>query len=157
MRSNTNRIDGATDFSYPWQILAGLPPIPENQVPKCSYYEANGTFKKCTGEGKSKSRTRFSNVITNSITEYVEGMLTETAVFQSSYTPIYSNNAFVLLGLALQNITGYTLEEIFNESLVKALDLTSTTFDVPSTFHNGVIPGDATRSSWDSKLGPFAA
>jgi len=90
-------------------------------------------------------------------TEYLAGMMAEPALFQSGSTPVYSNNAFVLLAIALENITGEDLSNIFNESLVEALDLPGTSFDVPSSNQNGVIPGDPTSSGWNSPFGAFAA
>lgn len=91
------------------------------------------------------------------LTEYLAAIMTEPPVFQSASTPVYSNNAFVLLAIALENITGKDLGSMFNESLVYALHLPGTSFDVPSSYQNGVIPGDPTTSGWDSPFGPFAA
>ena len=90
-------------------------------------------------------------------TEYLAGIMAEPALFQSGSTPVYSNNAFVLLAIALENITGEDLANIFNESLVEVHDLPETIFDVPSSNQNGVIPGDPTSSGWNSRLGAFAA
>ena len=61
----------------------------------------------------------------------------------------------MLLGRALENITNSTLEELFAESIIGKHGLSRTSYTVPNTHQNGVIPGNATFSLWDADLGPL--
>lgn len=90
--------------------------------------------------------------------EYLAGLASESPIFATAYSPAYSNEAFALLGLALSNIEGQALEDVFNERLVKALDLAGTYFSVPDEItEHDVIPGEPTASGWDSIFGVFAS
>lgn len=88
--------------------------------------------------------------------EYLAGVIQEPALFAPSYTPVYSNNGFQLLGIALENIANSTLEKLFNQSIVEALELLHTSWSVPKTTQNGVIPGNTTSSSWGIDDGALA-
>lgn len=90
------------------------------------------------------------------MTEYLAGLTTEPALFLSGSTPVYSNNAFELLGIALENITGCDLEKLFTESIVDALGLYRTSFTVPNSTQHGVIPGDIISSGWGADVGVLA-
>ena len=93
----------------------------------------------------------------NNSVELFDGINAEPALFLSGTTPVYSNNAFPLLGLALEKITGSDLETLYNESIVKALGLQHTSFTVPKSTRDGVIPGTPTSSGWDSELEALSA
>lgn len=61
--------------------------------------------------------------------------------------PAYSNMAFVLLGMALENYTGKTYAQLLEETVSDPLDM-SNTFPSPGDDDEAVIPpGD---SSWGS-------
>jgi CubicO group peptidase (beta-lactamase class C family) len=66
---------------------------------------------------------------------------------------MYSNNAIELLGLALEGITGCSMEKMFTESIVKKLGLRRTSYSTPKSSKDGVIPGDATVSGWNANIG----
>ena len=80
-------------------------------------------------------------------------MIPQPARFHSGWTPAYSNNGFELLGLALEKITGRDMKTLFTESIVEALGLQRTSFTVPSSDQNGVIPGNVSSSGWNADLG----
>ena len=90
--------------------------------------------------------------------EYLNGLATESPIFPTAYTPVYSNEGFALLGIALSTLAGTSLESMFNESLVKPLGLTGTYYDVPDgiTKHD-VIPGTALATGWSNHFGIFGA
>ena len=91
----------------------------------------------------------------NNRSAYLDGVLKEPIAFGPSYTPVYSNTAFTLLALALENITGIPFEQMFKESLVDGLNLQHTTMSVPNTSDNGVIPGNLSITGWQDDLGVF--
>ena len=80
-------------------------------------------------------------------------MTAEPAFFHSGSTPLYSNNGFELFGLALENMTGSSVEDLFTEGIVDALGLRRTSYAVPNNTQNAVIPGNATASGWSSEMG----
>jgi CubicO group peptidase (beta-lactamase class C family) len=91
--------------------------------------------------------------VTNKGTEYLAGLNAEPALFPAGFSPSYSNAGVTLLGLVIQNILGSDTERVFNESIVKALGLKSTSFVAPNTTASAVVPGNATTSGWDSVFG----
>jgi CubicO group peptidase (beta-lactamase class C family) len=90
-----------------------------------------------------------------SLPEYLKGVAQEGQIFNAGYTPVYSNEAFALLGFALSKITGQSMEAMFNASLAEALNLPGTFYKapVPST-DNDVIPGPVLAiTNWETDLG----
>jgi hypothetical protein len=146
--------DGENDISIGPKI-SGFPVIPYNQIPPCDYAQPDGSFKSCSVEGSyiCTHKRKFSN----RITELLLGLVAKPAIFPPSYTPAYSNDAFALLALALEKITGSNFETMFNESIIEAHGLLRTTYTVPSTTEDAVIPGNTTSSGWDANLGIWGA
>lgn len=62
--------------------------------------------------------------------------------------PGYSDAGFMLLGIALANITGKSLNEIYRESIFDPLGMTSSNSSTPpeSEWYRSVIPGDPASS-----------
>ncbi|KAF3770174.1 beta-lactamase/transpeptidase-like protein, partial [Cryphonectria parasitica EP155] len=75
---------------------------------------------------------------------------TQHPVVSAFQTPIYSNAAYQILSYAIENITGQTMEAIFDQHLVADLNLTSTSYAAPNTTTNAVIPPFDTTISWFS-------
>lgn len=89
----------------------------------------------------------------NSTTEGLRGLEAQPALFAVGATPAYSNSAFDLLGLVVENITGgVPLEQTFNNSLVKSLGLTRTFYNTPSDSSIGAISVGETASNWNINL-----
>ena len=88
--------------------------------------------------------------------EYLTGVASTSPIFPTGYTPVYSNDAFGLLGLALESIKGDTFRSLFDTHLVQQLGLSGTHYSLPDTYENALIPGDPTLTNWDSIFGPFA-
>ncbi|KAL8964517.1 MAG: hypothetical protein Q9183_004397 [Haloplaca sp. 2 TL-2023] len=59
-------------------------------------------------------------------------------------TPAYSDFGFMLLGLAISNITGKSIDQAYQDSIFQPLDMTSSNSTVPdnSTWKDHVIPGE---------------
>ena len=88
---------------------------------------------------------------------YIKEVANLASSFVPTYTPSYSNANFALLGLALENMLGATIEDIFDKSIAKPLGLRSTTMGNPLQITNdSVIPGGGlVRSGWWDALGPL--
>ncbi|USW56087.1 Putative beta-lactamase/transpeptidase [Septoria linicola] len=112
--------------------------VPQSEVPVCGFLTANISYMTCTGQ------------------QSVHGIGELAASFPPGYTPLYSNANFALLGIALANLVGQSIEGIFNESLVEPLGLTGTTLSNPkSTVTRFVVPGgDEQKTGWNNTLGP---
>lgn len=80
--------------------------LPSNEVPKCSYQRPDGTYLAC------------------SLDDYIKGIASESPIYATAYTPAYSNEAFALIGLALEDIAKKKSEATFNTTIVNQLGLT---------------------------------
>lgn len=115
-----------------------FPPLPKNEISQCGYLGADGTYPECTTE------------------QYIQGVASESPIFSTAYTPVYSNEAFAIIGLALQELVGQEPEAIFNTTIVDALGLTDTTYTVPSVIpKNALIPANPLAAGWNTDLGVF--
>ncbi|RHZ47799.1 uncharacterized protein CDV56_103696 [Aspergillus thermomutatus] len=103
----------------------GLPPFDQNDIPLLSPCLANGSVP-CTGS------------------LYAAGAANDAPVYLPWTSPGYSNNGFILLGLALANLTGKSLDEIYKQSIFDPLDMHSSYSAVPgaSELSRSVIAGD---------------
>lgn len=84
-------------------------------------------------------------------------MANESPVFSTAYTPVYSNEAFALLGIVLSNLTNTPIETLFNEDYRTKLGLASTYFEAPAEISgNDVIPQSPTIAGWGTPFGVFS-
>ncbi|KAF2137390.1 uncharacterized protein K452DRAFT_208381, partial [Aplosporella prunicola CBS 121167] len=71
-------------------------------------------------------------------------------------TPVYSNDGYMVLAWALENMTGEPLTETFRREIVDPLKLSHTTFETPIDTSNAVVPGGlvdaASTSGWGVDL-----
>jgi CubicO group peptidase (beta-lactamase class C family) len=121
-------------------IASGLPNLTksENDFPKCGWITPNNSYIACTPE------------------QYFQGAASESPVFPTAYTPVYSNLGFATIGYALSNIAGKPFDTLFNENLVQSLGLKGTYPTVPKTIpDNAVIPGNPDVDGWSANLGVF--
>lgn len=73
-------------------------------------------------------------------------------VAATSYTPLYSNSGYQLLGYALESILGASYEDILLDRLIKPLNLTQSSLNAPNP-DLAVIPYNETVSWFDFELG----
>jgi CubicO group peptidase (beta-lactamase class C family) len=73
-------------------------------------------------------------------------------IFAPNTKPVYGNIPFMLLGFALESLTGKTYEELVYSALGGPLGLTATTVRAPDD-SKGVIPVNGTASWWSVDLG----
>jgi len=86
-------------------------------------------------------------------TESIALLINSHSVTGTSQTPIYSNAAYGLLGLALESITGSSFDTIFQDGIVAPLGLRRTFWSLPPSDANAVIPGDVNSTWWNYDLG----
>lgn len=65
---------------------------------------------------------------------------------------MYSNVAYQILAYALENITGFDIQTSVENSVIKPLGLSHTSWDAPDS-SIGVIPGDFASTWWGVTLG----
>ncbi|KAF5635248.1 beta-lactamase 3 [Fusarium sp. NRRL 25303] len=119
---------GFSDFYLLKEVFLayGLPPVEDSDYPPCGVVGLN---KGCTGQ------------------EILLGMKTSYPQTTPNERPAYSNVAFVILGLALEEYTGKTYAQLLEEMVSGPLNMNKT-FPSPGDDDKAVIPpGD---SSWGS-------
>ncbi|KAL8670632.1 MAG: hypothetical protein Q9168_004843 [Polycauliona sp. 1 TL-2023] len=82
--------------------------------------------------------------------EYVEGAQARAPTFLPWTAPEYTDFGFMLLGLAIANITNKNISEVYNDSVFTPLNMTSTSSRPPvdnSTWNKYVIPGDVANAA----------
>lgn len=107
------------------QELGGLPPLDYTDptvLPPCP---AQGLIANCTGD------------------LYSQGEQSRPPVYLPWSTPMYTDNGYILLGLAIANITGKSMHDVYMDSIFEPLGLTYTNSMVPpkAQFARSVIPG----------------
>ena len=83
--------------------------------------------------------------------QYFQALTKRPPVFSPWTTPIYTNEGFDLLSLALENITGRSYSTMFQEDMIKPLAMNSTTLQL-NDLSRAVIPGGNTSQSYGSYL-----
>jgi CubicO group peptidase (beta-lactamase class C family) len=77
-------------------------------------------------------------------TSYLQGVSNRAPAFLPWSTPGYSNNGFTLLGMAIANITGKTMEQLYHDDIFEPLGMASSHASAPplSEWHRSLIVGD---------------
>ncbi|KAK1759945.1 beta-lactamase/transpeptidase-like protein [Echria macrotheca] len=91
---------------------------------------------------------------------YLAGVANRAPTFSPWTGPAYSNNGFTLLGLALANVTGHSVADLFQQKIFTPLAMASSFSDPPppSQFPRGVIIGpDATATGFAAPNGLFVS
>jgi CubicO group peptidase (beta-lactamase class C family) len=73
--------------------------------------------------------------------------------------PIYSNAAFQILSYALEGMKNRSFPEIFDESIVRPLNLNATSLAIPPSTSdlNAIVPGNEDESWWNVDVGDTAS
>ncbi|KAM0550723.1 hypothetical protein ACHAPJ_008788 [Fusarium lateritium] len=117
---------GFSEFYFLKEVFlaCGLPPIEDSDYPPCGVMALN---KGCTRQ------------------DYLAGMTRSYSQTTPNERPAYSNMAFVVLGMALEEYTGKNFTQLLKETATGPLDMNST-YPSPGNDDKAVIPpGD---SSW---------
>ncbi|KAI1274718.1 beta-lactamase/transpeptidase-like protein [Xylaria sp. FL0933] len=92
-----------------------------------------------------------SNPVCNR-TQFFEGLRKLPPSFSPFVTPAYSDIGYVLLGYALEKMTGKSFRQSFEDKLVRPLNLSRTFYSAPND-SVGVIPGDRMKTTWGFNMG----
>ncbi|KAF2243628.1 beta-lactamase/transpeptidase-like protein [Trematosphaeria pertusa] len=118
----------ANDGSY------GFPVLPPSEYPACILTATNYTC----------NREQFFNAIND-----------RQPTFLPNTKATYSNTGMMLLGYALESITGRSYEDILKTALMDPLSLTGTSYSKPDDT-KGAIPFNTTFSQWARDFGDGA-
>jgi CubicO group peptidase (beta-lactamase class C family) len=66
-------------------------------------------------------------------------LLADKPIWQPADKAMYSDQAYILLGFALENITGKPYEDVIREKITQPLELKSTRYDLPA-MSQAIIP-----------------
>lgn len=88
--------------------------------------------------------------------DYAMGAQARPPVFLPWTSPSYTDFGFMLLGIAIANITGKTMDNVYRESIFGPLNMTSSSSMLPdqSEWKNHVIPGDVANGLLTPELAP---
>ncbi|TGJ82356.1 hypothetical protein E0Z10_g6422 [Xylaria hypoxylon] len=84
--------------------------------------------------------------------QFFKGLRKIPPSFSPFVTPAYSDVGYVLLGYALERMTGKPFQRSFEDKVVKALNLSHTFYSAPKD-SLGVIPGDRQLTTWAFNMG----
>lgn len=104
----------------------GLPPLTASEQPVC----LGGGF--CTRA------------------QFFAGFTLRHPVYAPSTNPIYSNAAFQILAYAAENFTGMAFQTLVEETPFKPLNLTGSSWTMPTSNASGILPDG---SAWSLDLG----
>ncbi|RDL39877.1 uncharacterized protein BP5553_04217 [Venustampulla echinocandica] len=85
---------------------------------------------------------------------YFHGGEARPPSFQPWTTPGYANNGFILLGIALANITGKPIAQVYHDTVFSPLSMTNSNSSIPpeSEWSHSVIAGDD-PTQWEAPGG----
>ncbi|KAK5051535.1 hypothetical protein LTR84_003187 [Exophiala bonariae] len=89
--------------------------------------------------------------------EFLRYIEAQNPAAPSWQTPIYSNEAFQLLGLAFENITGESLSDAFKSGIAKPLGLKRTFWSPPANDSNAMVANPPGAQTFDEDLGGFTS
>jgi hypothetical protein len=113
--------------SLPDPTIIGLPPSFHNRTLPCPDTAHNGS---CTGA------------------DLLRSLKQRNPVFAPDTKSTYSNDAFSLLGLVLEQVTGTTYSEYMTKAIFEPLEMSSTSFEKPLDDH-AVLPVGSDIWDWE--------
>lgn len=116
--------------------LLGLPPLSPDELPACVVDPVKGN--NCDRKG------------------FFDALDSRQPTYRPNTKPIYSNTAFVILGYAIESLTGKSYKDVLKSALIDPLRLTGTSFSTPNDTR-GVIPFNVSISNWAYDFGEAAA
>ncbi|KEF57061.1 uncharacterized protein A1O9_07251 [Exophiala aquamarina CBS 119918] len=124
--------------------LARIPGVTEVGLPKLNASE----IPNCGGPGEKPCTPAV---------EFLRFIEAQTPVAASWDTPIYSNEAFQLLGMAFENITGEAISDSFKSDIAKPLDLKRSFWTPPINDANAMVVNPPGAHRFDEDIGDFSA
>ena len=86
------------------------------------------------------------------IQELIKGFKYKPQIFAPNAMATYSNVAFILLGVVLENVTGKSYDDLVNSLFFQPLGMKGSSLEKPKDSH-GIIPD--TKNDWGSDLGAY--
>lgn len=87
---------------------------------------------------------------------YFEGTEQRLPTFQSWATPAYTDNGFILFGIALANITGKPIAQVYPDTIFEPLGMKDSRFNPPASgWSQYVIPAGPHKAVFPYLLGVF--
>lgn len=93
---------------------------------------------------------RYSSLM--SCVEIIDGFTKRPPSFQPNYKATYSNIAFVLLGFALEDMTGLAYADVVQSTIFNPLGMKRATMTKPSD-SEGIIPNKT--NDWSADIGTY--
>jgi CubicO group peptidase (beta-lactamase class C family) len=85
--------------------------------------------------------------------EFLDGIIHHPPVYESYTTPVYSNLAYAILGLAYENITGQSIFDGQRDVFINKLGMTSTTPTAPGAGADAIIPRNDSYAIFSYDIG----
>ncbi|BCS23010.1 serine hydrolase domain-containing protein [Aspergillus puulaauensis] len=87
--------------------------------------------------------------------DYAEGTAGSPPIFLLWSAPVYSNHGLTLLGIAIANLTGKSLDQVYQDSVFDPLKLKSTYSVIPprSELHRSVVAGGTVDAGFGTENG----
>ncbi|KAL8652273.1 MAG: hypothetical protein Q9226_004342 [Calogaya cf. arnoldii] len=127
----TDPLEGQ-QYHFDDPVKIGLPPVNDGDVPPC---------------GRNRPGTRPC-----SRKEMIDGISKRPSSFEPNYKATYSNMAFVLLGFALENMTGFGYADIVQSNIFDPLGMQRATLEKPPD-PEGIIPNLV--NDWNAVIGTY--
>ena len=140
------------DYGFDNPVSIGLPPVDADDVPPCGSNRPGG--RPCTRKGTTLGCPVCPYARLTCRVEIIDGFTKRPPAFQPSYKATYSNMAFVLLGFALENITGLGYADVVQSTIFDPLGMERATLTKPSDTE-GIIPN--VTNDWAADIGTYGA
>lgn len=95
-------------------------------------------------------------ILTPAIKELFTTLLNNDLVWLPADRAAYSDQAYILLGFALENITGKSYGDVLREKITQPLNLSNTSLDPPPS-SSAIIPAGPLSSWFRLDIGNFKA
>jgi CubicO group peptidase (beta-lactamase class C family) len=83
------------------------------------------------------------------LVDFFKYLVEQRPSFPTFATPIYSNNAFQILGYVLEKMTNRKFSSMLDKDIFQRLKMTHSSYQTPASTTFGVIPGDINATGWN--------
>lgn len=119
-------------------VSVGFPPLPISAAPPCGLADQG-----CPKDCKQYYLSPKYPLRADELQVFLDGFSAERPRFAPFTTPLYSNGAFAILAIALENITGRSFEDMLNEDLFGKLNMTGSSYRKAKSVDGSAIPPGA--------------
>lgn len=146
--------DPLTDRVYRFDdpVDIGLPPVYDSDVPPCGRNRP-GT-RPCSRKGTLLFGCAYRIYLLRHRAEILDGLMKLPPSFEPNYKATYSNLAFVLLGFALENMTGLEYADVVRSSIFDPLGMERASLARPPDTE-GIIP--SLPNDWNVDVGTYGS